>query len=147
MKPDVDPDTPLRLSEAARLAFPDGSMTATALRRERDKGRLVTERIAGKDYTTLVNIMEVRKLCRVSPKEPVSILKEPESAAAKSSLAATSSATVDTESAYLSLRAKLNRRTKPSPNTSSASTTPAVSATVIRQVFPSRMSSKSTSTT
>ena len=30
----VKPDTPLRLSVAAALAFPDGSMTASGLRRD-----------------------------------------------------------------------------------------------------------------
>src|SRR5690242_19871347 len=52
----VTPDAPLRLEIAAKIAFPDGSMTASGLRREADRGHLVIERIAGKDYTTLVNI-------------------------------------------------------------------------------------------
>ena len=47
------PDTPLRLDVAAKLAFPDGSVTAGSLRREARAGRLVIERIAGKDFTTL----------------------------------------------------------------------------------------------
>ena len=38
---------------AASLAYPDGSMTASGLRREAAKGRLAIERIAGKDYTTI----------------------------------------------------------------------------------------------
>jgi hypothetical protein len=46
-------DAPIRLSVAAKLAFPDGSMTASGLRREAARGRLLVERIAGKDYTTL----------------------------------------------------------------------------------------------
>ena len=49
---EIGPDTPLRLGVAAALAFPDGSMTASGLRREGARGRLVIERIAGKDYTT-----------------------------------------------------------------------------------------------
>lgn len=61
-------DAPLRLSVAAELAFPQGGMTASGLRREADKGRLVIERIAGKDYTTLAAIAEMRKLCRVERK-------------------------------------------------------------------------------
>jgi hypothetical protein len=61
-------DTPLRLGVAAALAFPDGSMTASGLRRERARGRLVVERIAGKDYTTLANIERMRELCRVEAK-------------------------------------------------------------------------------
>jgi len=47
---EIDLNTPLRLSVAAALAFPDGSLTASGLRREHARGRLVVERIAGKDY-------------------------------------------------------------------------------------------------
>jgi hypothetical protein len=46
----------------------DGSMTAGGLRREAARGRLVIERTAGKDYTTLAAIEEMRQLCRVVPK-------------------------------------------------------------------------------
>jgi hypothetical protein len=46
-------DRPLRLAVAAKVAFPDGSMAASGLRREARRGRLVIERIAGKDYTIL----------------------------------------------------------------------------------------------
>ena len=35
----VEPTTPLRLAVAAALAFPDGSMTASGLRRECARGR------------------------------------------------------------------------------------------------------------
>lgn len=63
---------PLRLDVAARMAFPDGSMGAAGLRKERDRGRLVTEMIAGKEYTTLAEIERMRELCRVQPKAPVS---------------------------------------------------------------------------
>ena len=66
---DLAPDTPLRLNVAAALAFPDGSMTTSGLRREFARGRLVIERIAGKDYTTLANIERMRELCRVPQKE------------------------------------------------------------------------------
>jgi len=64
----VGPETPLRLTVAAALAYPDGSMTASGLRREAVRGRLVIERVAGKDYTTLHAIDEMRKLCRHHPK-------------------------------------------------------------------------------
>jgi hypothetical protein len=50
---DVTPNTPLRLEVAARLAFPGEGITAAGLRRERGKGRLRTESIAGKEFTTL----------------------------------------------------------------------------------------------
>ena len=38
------------------LAYPDGSMTASGLRREAARGRLAIERVAGKDYTTLADL-------------------------------------------------------------------------------------------
>ena len=63
----VSANAPLRLDVAARLAFPDGSMTASGLRREAARGNLVLERIAGKDFTTLEAIDEMRKLCRREP--------------------------------------------------------------------------------
>jgi hypothetical protein len=65
---EIKPDTPLRLSVAAAMAFPDGSMTASGLRREYARGRLVIERIAGKDFTTLAHIEQMRELCRVETK-------------------------------------------------------------------------------
>ena len=61
---DIRPDTPLRLDVAAALAYPDGSMTASGLRREHRRGRLIIERTAGKDYTTLADIERMRVLCR-----------------------------------------------------------------------------------
>ncbi|WP_439357964.1 excisionase [Bradyrhizobium sp. DASA03007] len=61
-------DTPLRLEYAARIAFPDGSIGLRGLRREAAKGRLNIELIAGKQYTTLADIDEMRKLCRVPAK-------------------------------------------------------------------------------
>ena len=60
----ITPTTPLRLDVAARLAFPDGSMTASGLRREGRRGRLVIERIAGKDFTTLHHNEDMRLKCR-----------------------------------------------------------------------------------
>lgn len=68
----VGPDDPIRLKVAATLAFPDGSMSVSGLRREAGRGRLAITRIAGKDYTTLRAIDEMRALCRVQPKVPVS---------------------------------------------------------------------------
>jgi hypothetical protein len=65
----VPSDAPLRLSIAAKLAFPDGSMTASGLRREAARGRLHIERVAGKDYTTLEAIKRMRELCRVPARE------------------------------------------------------------------------------
>lgn len=67
---EIGPNTPLRLKRAAELAFPMGGMTAAGLRREAQRGRLVIERIAGKDFVTLAAIEEMRKLCRVQAKAP-----------------------------------------------------------------------------
>ncbi len=62
----IEPDTPLRLSVAAKLAFPDGSMTESGLKTEHGKGNLECERIANKLYTTLNNIKQMRERCRES---------------------------------------------------------------------------------
>ena len=43
-------------------------MTSSGLRKEALRGRLVIERIAGKDFTTLAHIERMRELCRVSVK-------------------------------------------------------------------------------
>lgn len=57
--------TPLRLKEAAERAFPNGRMTPSGLRKEATRGRLVIERIAGKDYVSFSAIAAMRLLCRV----------------------------------------------------------------------------------
>jgi hypothetical protein len=75
---DITDDTPLRLSIAAQLAFPGGGMTASGLRREAQRGRLVIERIAGKDYTTMAHIRRMRDLCRVNHPLPASTSDVPE---------------------------------------------------------------------
>jgi hypothetical protein len=49
----ISDDTPIRLDTATKLAFLDGSMTVSGLRRKARHGRLVIERIAGKDYMAL----------------------------------------------------------------------------------------------
>lgn len=68
---DIGPTTPLRLEIAARLAFPDGSMKVSGLRREIARGRLTSEMIAGKLYTTLGDIDAMRTLCRRPVNEQV----------------------------------------------------------------------------
>jgi hypothetical protein len=65
---DLDDDAPIRLSEAARRCFPDGTLSASGLRRLADKGLLAIERINGRDYTTLHAIKEMREKCRVAPR-------------------------------------------------------------------------------
>jgi hypothetical protein len=63
-------DTPLRLEQAVKLAFPFGGMTVSGLRREAAKGRLIIERIAGKDFVTLRAINEMRVRCRDQQRTP-----------------------------------------------------------------------------
>jgi hypothetical protein len=64
------PDHPLRLEDAIKYGFPSGGMTVSGLRREAARGRLIIERIANKDFTSLRNIEEMRKLCRVKAEGP-----------------------------------------------------------------------------
>ena len=59
------PHDPIRVTVAAKIAFPDGSMTASGLRREARRGNLVIERVAGRDYTTLERIAAMREKCRI----------------------------------------------------------------------------------
>ncbi|PIO99653.1 excisionase [Pleomorphomonas carboxyditropha] len=68
--PAISDDTPLRLADAVEIAFPMGGMTVSGLRSERDAGRLVVRRIAGKDFTTLADIRSMMDKCRVQPKAP-----------------------------------------------------------------------------
>src|SRR6266853_4256514 len=70
--PPPKPDDLLRLDDAARLCFPHGRMTASALRCEARKGRLATYRVAGKDYTTPADCDRMKTLCRIQEKVSVS---------------------------------------------------------------------------
>jgi len=69
-QPEITPNTPLRLADAVKIAFPMGGMTVAGLRRERDRNRLVIEKIAGKEFTTLVHIERMRELCREEARGP-----------------------------------------------------------------------------
>lgn len=59
-----DPDAPLRLSDAVRLAFPAGGMTVSGLRAEARAGRLIIEKRDGFYYTTLASIEKMREIAR-----------------------------------------------------------------------------------
>jgi len=50
-QPKITSNTPLRLADAVKIAFPMGGMTVAGLRRERDRDRLVIEKIAGKEQS------------------------------------------------------------------------------------------------
>src|SRR3989440_4250661 len=82
-------DAPLRLDVAAALEYPDGSMTASGLRREAARGRLTIERIAGKDFTTLANIERMRELCRVVARDHVCGVVPPAKESKRSGLSLT----------------------------------------------------------
>ena len=75
---EIGPDTPLRLKTAVEIAFPDGGMTVSGLRREAAKGNLVIETIAGKQFVTLHAIEEMRTKCRVEAKGHGSGSSQPE---------------------------------------------------------------------
>jgi hypothetical protein len=57
---------PIRLERAAALAFPEGSMTAAILRKEAQRGNLDIMRIGGRLFTTLADIEEMKRRCRLS---------------------------------------------------------------------------------
>ena len=61
-----DVDTPIRLADIIPLAFKHGGMTPSGLRREAARGNLTIMRMAGKDFTTLAYIEEMKRKCRVS---------------------------------------------------------------------------------
>jgi hypothetical protein len=70
---DISRDTQLCLDEAARLAFPDGTVSARTLRAESARGKLVIFRIGKKFYTTLAEIDRMLEKCPALPKAHISI--------------------------------------------------------------------------
>lgn len=62
----TDTTTPIRLADIIPLAFPHGGMTTSGLRKEAARGNLTIMRMAGKDFTTLADIEEMKRKCRVS---------------------------------------------------------------------------------
>jgi hypothetical protein len=124
----IGQNTPLRLSVAAALAFPDGSMTASGLRRESRRGKLIIERVAGKDYTTLAHIERMRELCRVEAKVRTygsarDGATAPEGASGDQLGLFSTAGTMSPQDA---LRMKLQRRKSSSPSTSPKNTNPTV---------------------
>jgi hypothetical protein len=113
-------DTPLRLEEAVKIAFPRGGMTVSGLRREAARGRLNIEKIANKHFTTLRAIEEMRGLCRDIPKERASGLNPKREMQREGSQDARhgSFETERTKSALDALRLTARGLSKPSRNTS-----------------------------
>ncbi|MGJ4953173.1 excisionase [Bradyrhizobium sp. HKCCYLS20291] len=66
----IDADTPMRLEDAVKYAFPLGGMTVAGLRKEIERGNLTVEKIANKHFTTLNNIKRMRERCRSKEKVP-----------------------------------------------------------------------------
>jgi hypothetical protein len=136
---EVGHETPLRLDVAAALAYPDGSMTASGLRREAKRGRLVIERTAGKDYTTLAAIERMRELCRVEPTARVSGLKKPNETPMETLpiMPAGASRTAAANTALAAARTTVAALKKPSPPISPRSMSPAPRAASVHRL-PSR---------
>jgi hypothetical protein len=130
---DIGPDTPLRLEMAAQIAFPGGGMTASGLRKERDRGRLVVEKIANKEYTTLKHIQRMREQCRAQQKVPASG-SNPKSETTRAGSFAEPPGSFETErarSARAALEQTANALSKPSQSTSPKSTQSRATADVI----------------
>jgi hypothetical protein len=129
----ITPDTPLRLEIAAAIAFPDGSMTASGLRREAGRERLIIERSAGKDFTTLRYIEEMRQKCRDQVREP-DCGSNPQPTHPTAGFAGTPIGSFEMDRAK-SARAALHKIARapsaPSENTSPANTSPTEGGAVI----------------
>src|ERR1700724_4156189 len=109
---EITPNTPLRLADAVKIAFPMGGMTVAGLRRERDRNRLVIEKIAGKEFTTLPHIERMRELCRDEARALGSSSRPPAETRAERlpTRQRGSSETTDAMSAQAALQTKLRPR-------------------------------------
>src|SRR4029077_3615883 len=102
-------------------------------RREGRRGRLIIERIAGKDFTTLRHIQEMRKRCRDQQKVPDSGSSASNATQVASSSAGQlgSSGTDRAKSTRAALETTARVLNGRSPNTSRANTGPTEPAAVI----------------
>ena len=126
-------DTPLRLDRAVELAFPAGGMTVSGLRREASKGRLMIEVIAGKQFTTLRAIEQMREKCRV-PQQVSDCGSNPKNGIGTENLSGApdgSSGTDRVRSARAALEMTAKGLSGRSPNTSPLDTKSPASADVI----------------
>ncbi|WP_292156798.1 hypothetical protein [Brevundimonas sp.] len=103
----LGPDTPLTFANAARFAFPDGSVSAAALKGMADRGLLTTEAVGRSRKTTLNYIQEMRERCR-RPANP----HASSSVAAQVVRPSTSSSTTDLKSAQAAALIASERRRK-----------------------------------
>ncbi len=109
---DIADDTPLRLADAVKIAFPAGGMTISGLRRERDAGRLVVRRIAGKDFTTLADIRNMMEACRVVVPPKVAYSNSRDTGSAVRSSIALASALATIQEMKESLRSTSAKKTR-----------------------------------
>jgi len=65
----ITDNTPLRLERALEIGFPEGGMSVSGLRKERDRGTLAVMMIAGKEFTTLADLREMMIRCRERQKD------------------------------------------------------------------------------
>jgi len=118
----ITPTTPLRLDLAARLAFPDGSIKASALRTEAKRGNLHIETIANKQFTTLKAIEEMRAKCATA-KGQGSTIRATNTVTESSTGAACGSLETDrVKSALAALEMRVRKPSGSSPSTSPRNT-------------------------
>jgi hypothetical protein len=119
MYAETDKNTPLRLEEAVKIAFPNGGMKVAGLRRAIHNGTLSHEKMAGKYFVTLADIEEMRRLCRVEAKGLGSNFVPPGTIEPETSPTTQpgSSETAPSSSALDALNAKLKRLSEPSKTT------------------------------
>ena len=132
----IGPDTPLRLEDAVRRAFPAGGITVSGLRKEAGRGRLEIEVIAGKQFTTLRAIERMRGLCRVTKEQDSGSNPQPIRQAESSAAPPIGSSETDrARSALAALKANATKLKESSPSTSAENTQSQQSATVIPLKF------------
>lgn len=119
----MDRDAPLLLATAARLAFPDGAVTARGLRREVARGRLVAWKIAGRLFTSLAEIERMRSSCRVTLSLQDSGSDRPKKAAKLSGSSLTADDSIEL-AALLATAEALSGPSKPTSRPSTRSTGP-----------------------
>ena len=116
----IDPNQPLRLETAARLKFPDGSVSVAALRKLIKSDRLVAWRVAGKDLTSIHELDRMLERCRVTKNLPdfgtESLARQRMAEAPKTGPG--SSSTVDVKSAQAAAKATLEALKRRLPRTS-----------------------------
>src|SRR5258708_2942990 len=111
-QPEITANTPLRLADAVKIAFPMGGMTVAGLRRERDRDRLVIEKIAGKEFTKVGKIEGMGEVCGDEARGLGSSLRPPAETRAERlpTRQPGSSETTDAMSAQAALQMKLRPR-------------------------------------